>query len=398
RSPMDLEQATALAGALGVPLSALLPEEISLPYQIVRSDGPRAGALRRTSLVGSDGRTAWHPNPFYPLADLFVGRHLEPLFIRTEPPRHAAAPMLFAHHEQEFLSVLHGQIEFLIDTPAKRVRLELRQGDSIAFWSCLPHLAQSLDGKPAETLNVYVSSPGFPESGPFWLRPPSGSVLERGMDRAQLVGRRIRRLRGSAGLTTAELAGKLGVKPRRLQLAEEGTRTLPIEALLQLSRFFAHPLRELIGESARPPYYSVVRSEDIRKLPALTRRGLHAPPVTPDAPIFRPLAGGFPDRRMLPVMVEVQGTDAGPAPMHEHHGEEFLYVFEGRLELTIRVGGNEVTEVLRSGDSCYLDSSVPHSLHSHGHNPHSDTAVQALSVFWSPLGEDYLFVTDPASH
>ncbi len=381
-----------------VPLSALLPEEVSLPYQIVRSDDIRTSALRHSTLMGSDGRTAWHPNPFHPLANLFVGRHLEPLFIRTELPRGGPKPLLFAHHEQEFLCVLRGRIEFLMDTPDGRVELTLERGDTLAFWSCLPHLAQALDGEPAETLNVYASSPGFPESGPFWLRTPAESLVESGLDRAQSVGRRIQRLRVSAGLTISALAAALDVKSRRLELAEAGRRTLPISALLTLCRLFSHPLREIVGESARPPYFSVLRSADIPRQAPLRRRDARGARVASDTTVFRPLAVGFPDRRMLPVFIEIRGGSNEHAQMHEHHGEEFIYMYEGSLNLTIQVGGREATALLRSGDTCYLDSSVPHAITtSHGHNPHSDTVAQALAVFWSPLGENYLFETDSSA-
>lgn len=390
RRALDLDQALAIATALGQPLSALLPDEHSLPYQIVRADTPRDSGFRRIPLADADGRAAWHPNPVFPLADLFVGRHLEPLIIRTEPARDRSL-RLFAHHEQEFLCVLRGRIELVLDTPVGREQVELRQGDSLFFWSCLPHVARALDGAAAETLNVSLSSPSFQDSGPFWLRPASESIVDPHLSRAASVGRRIQRLRTSAGLSVAELAGRLNIRPRRLQLAESGVRTLPIDVLLRLSRLFSHPLRGIVGESARPPYFTVLRSEDIAKQSPLARRT----PIggTPAATRFRSLAPDFPARGMFPVLVQVPSEAAGTGSsiLHEHHGEEFIYVFEGRLEVRIRVGERQVTEILRSGDCCYLDSSVPHSIHSHADNPHRDTAVQALDVFWSPLGEDYLF-------
>ena len=187
--------------------------------------------------------------------------------------------------------------------------------------------------------NVYASSPGFPESGPFWLRTPAESLVESGLDRAQSVGRRIQRLRVSAGLTISALAAALDVKSRRLELAEAGRRTLPISALLTLCRLFSHPLREIVGESARPPYFSVLRSADIPRQAPLRRRDARGAHVASDTTVFHPLAVGFPDRRMLPVFIEIRGGSNEHAQMHEHHGEEFIYVYEGSLNLTIQVRG-----------------------------------------------------------
>lgn len=395
RRPLELEQVWAITGALGLSLTAILQESV-LPYQIVRADAPQGGNFRHIVGAGTDGRIRCHPNRVYLLADRFIGRHFEPLRIRTEPQHERTASILFSHHEQEFLCVLQGRIEFLLDTPAERVRIELSKGDTIFFWSCLPHLARALDGTPAETLNIWICSPIFPESGPFWLRPPSDSIIEPKLSRAESVGRRMRRLRIATGLSQGELAEQLGIQLNRLKAAEAGTRTLPVAVLMQLSRILSCPLRTITGETARPPYFYVLRSEEMRQQPALRRRRVPRGDNETDlGALFRPLAAGFPERGVFPVLVEI--TDRAPeeVPIHTHHGEEFIYVFEGRLELSIAVAGKTVTELLRSGDCCYLDSSVPHSVRSYGDNPHSRLTLQALDVFWSPLGEDYLFQPAP---
>jgi quercetin dioxygenase-like cupin family protein len=77
--------------------------------------------------------------------------------------------------------------------------------------------------------------------------------------------------------------------------------------------------------------------------------------------------------------------------MHEHHGHEFIYVLDGELELTTYIEQELVTVDLRGGDACYIDSSVPHLVRARTRNPFSETSAQVLDVFWSPLGEKYLF-------
>lgn len=68
-----------------------------------------------------------------------------------------------------------------------------------------------------------------------------------------------------------------------------------------------------------------------------------------------------------------------------------LYVLEGQLELTTYAEDKRVTETLRAGDSCFLDSSVPHMLRGQTKNPYSETGATVLDVFYCPLGESYLF-------
>ena len=48
-------------------------------------------------------------------------------------------------------------------------------------------------------------------------------------------------------------------------------------------------------------------------------------------------------------------------------------------------------DVLHAGDSCYIDSTVPHLLRSWTRNPYSETSAEVIDVFWCPLGESYLF-------
>ena len=96
---------------------------------------------------------------------------------------------------------------------------------------------------------------------------------------------------------------------------------------------------------------------------------------------------------MYPCLLRLLNVELETLTLHEHHGQEFMYVLEGELELITYAGSQRVTETLRAGDSCYLDSSVPHLLHSSTRNPYSETSAAVIDVFWCPLGEAYLFGT-----
>ena len=96
-------------------------------------------------------------------------------------------------------------------------------------------------------------------------------------------------------------------------------------------------------------------------------------------------------RPLSPIEVPANAGDFAPS---EHHGEEFIFVLEGQLVLTTLAEDKKVEEVLRAGDSCFLDASVPHALRGETRNPYSETSATVLDVFWCPLGETYLFLPE----
>ena len=61
---------------------------------------------------------------------------------------------------------------------------------------------------------------------------------------------------------------------------------------------------------------------------------------------------------MEPFLVTVPAKKEGDLEFNAHSGQEFVYVVEGRLEITL--GGNAV--VLSPGDSLYFDSQTRHAL------------------------------------
>ena len=94
---------------------------------------------------------------------------------------------------------------------------------------------------------------------------------------------------------------------------------------------------------------------------------------------------------MYPFLIRLLNVDIDTLTLHEHHGHEFIYVLDGELELRTYVGEELVTEILRPGDSCYLDSTVPHLVRGVTRSPYARLSAEVIDVFWSPLGEGYLF-------
>jgi mannose-6-phosphate isomerase-like protein (cupin superfamily) len=166
---------------------------------------------------------------------------------------------------------------------------------------------------------------------------------------------------------------------------------MPFEVVMTLARAFGKPLREFIGlAGVQSPYYCIRRSSDIASIPVRRRRTPVERPNVPPSKTCQPLIEDFAAKQMYPYFLRLLNVDLETLVHHEHHGQEFIYVLEGELELTT-YSGDSTPEILRAGDACYLDSTVPHLLRSWTRNPYSETSAEVIDVFWCPLGEDYLF-------
>ena len=69
---------------------------------------------------------------------------------------------------------------------------------------------------------------------------------------------------------------------------------------------------------------------------------------------YQDLAAGFQRRIMAPFLVTIEPTDS-PLTLNVHSGQEFNYVLEGEIELSV---GGHVTR-MRPGDSIMFDSLRP---------------------------------------
>ncbi len=381
----DLAQALAIAAALKVAIHALLPRDPRIPFQISRENELRSRPPRYRH--GPDGAG----NEFWELADLFIGRYLNPMFGRISRQRDDP-PALWQHHCEEFVFVLRGRIALTIDTPDGIVREELARGDSAYLRPDLPHALHALDDDGAETLQIQASASSPVEPGSAWVSPDERLGGPTPSDDLRRIGQRLRSLRQRHRWELDEVAKHVGLTVRQLERLETGERAVPLDRVLKFARLFGVPLGEVIEpRPGRRPFYSVQRVRDLEGIPSSTRRTPVDREHAPQSKTCQQLATTVPDRHMFPCFIRLLNVDINKLTMHEHHGHEFIYVLEGQLELTTYIEQELVTVELRPGDSCYIDSSVPHLVRAQTRNPFSETSAQVLDVFWSPLGEKYLF-------
>jgi transcriptional regulator with XRE-family HTH domain len=213
-----------------------------------------------------------------------------------------------------------------------------------------------------------------------------------GGDLQRQIGHRLRLLREIHGWSLERVARAANLTVTHIQRIERGERPMPVDAVLQLARAVGKPVREFMGlAAAEGPSYVLRRSSDIPGIPNRKRRTPVERPNVAASKTCQPLVAGFPAREMYPYFLRMLNVDRDMLTEHEHHGQEFIYVLEGELELITYAGGQQVRETIRAGDSCYIDSTVPHLLRSWTRNPYSETSAQVIDVFWCPLGEEYLF-------
>ncbi len=167
-------------------------------------------------------------------------------------------------------------------------------------------------------------------------------------DQIQEIASRIRALREIAGLSAESLAAELGVAPADYSGWESAAADIPVGVLHRIALRFSVDLTELIsGQAPRLHTYCLTRAG---KGPEVRRRSPYG---------YRSLAHNFIHKKAEPFLVEVGPESAEkPLELNAHPGQEFDYVVEGRL--LISVGGHELT--LEAGDSLYFDSGEPHGM------------------------------------
>jgi mannose-6-phosphate isomerase-like protein (cupin superfamily) len=193
------------------------------------------------------------------------------------------------------------------------------------------------------------------------------------------VARRLRELREACGTDAGELAASLGVPAEVYAGYEDGSQDIPISALYKVTGLLGADLTELLtGNSPKLDTYCVVRHGQglsVDRYPGYK---------------FKSVAFNFQHRKMEPLIVRLDaetdaGTDADAATgaagaantagaaceagatgvanaarahkgLVSHTGQEFNYVIEGTVRLTL--GKKDI--ILDKGDCCYFDPTIPH--------------------------------------
>ena len=159
---------------------------------------------------------------------------------------------------------------------------------------------------------------------------------------------RVKVLREIEDISPEALAGELGFDPLEYNQWESGEKDFPVGSLVEIAARFKVDLSELItGKTSKLTTFCLTRANEA---PEVSRRPMYG---------YWNLAYNFHRKKAEPFLVEASGeTESKPISLNTHPGQEFNYVLEGRL--LISISGHEME--LGPGDSVYYDSTEPHGM------------------------------------
>ena len=167
-------------------------------------------------------------------------------------------------------------------------------------------------------------------------------------DAIQQIGERLRGLRDVLDIPVEDIAQLCDLDIDTYLKMEEGEGELSISNLQKISKQYGIALDVLLfGEEPHMSQYFLTRNGQGM---SVERRKEYK---------YQSLASGFRGRTADPFMVTVEPKpDNHTWQANAHQGQEFNFVTEGRLELTI----GKKTLVLNPGDSIYFNATQPHCM------------------------------------
>jgi transcriptional regulator with XRE-family HTH domain len=259
------------------------------------------------------------------------------------------------------------------------------------FWSYLPHCIRSTGSGAALCVHLLYAAHGASESE--FTDGTMAAVYFQDVSHKSLtvqIASKIRSLREARGMAASDFAQSLGIGVRQLKELELGRRPLALDLLLRVCRELRKPPEYFLASTlVDRPFSYVLRASALASQPVQKRRVGDASRDPLGA--FKPLAQGFGNRGMYPYYVKLRPSQEAVPTLYENHGQEFAYVLNGEVTLHTLDEGSRITERLSAGDSCFLDSTVPHRFVGVELSPYEQSGAEVINVFWCPLGENYLF-------
>jgi transcriptional regulator with XRE-family HTH domain len=172
------------------------------------------------------------------------------------------------------------------------------------------------------------------------------------------LGKRIRELRKERGMTLAEVSKKSGVALATLSRIETGNMTGTFRSHMKIAKTFGMAL---------PEFYS-----EMDKLVSMQRKADYADLFIPDRKVSSViLTKDISDKKMLPTLIQLKPDTKTQAERFKKGAEKFIYVLQGKIEITI----DETNNILEEGATLYFDASHKHYIRNIG-----DTQTEYLCV------------------
>lgn len=173
-------------------------------------------------------------------------------------------------------------------------------------------------------------------------------------------GTKVKDLRAARGWTRETLAQATGQTPEFIVQVENDELTPPVSFLLGLARAFQVDPADFLREEQKAAI------QDQRTKAFVTRTQNYS---------YQTLTPGAENERLRAFRITIEPRESHQPVAYKHDGEEFIYVMEGELELTL---GHKAHH-LKPLESIHFNSNTPHQLKSL-----SDQPTVCLVVLYTP--------------
>jgi transcriptional regulator with XRE-family HTH domain len=157
------------------------------------------------------------------------------------------------------------------------------------------------------------------------------------------LGRRLKALRASRGLSLKEVAAETGLSASFISMVETGRNEITVGRLVTMADFYEVGLSDLIPERDR-------------KQPVVLRRDSRSVLESPDRNVRTELLASWNHGDMTGGFVHFD-VDAELTELTPHAGPEFVTVLAGQLSIQF---SDDTAVVLREGDSVWFEASRRH--------------------------------------
>ncbi len=181
------------------------------------------------------------------------------------------------------------------------------------------------------------------------------------------VGERIKRFREDSGISLKEMEERTGLSSAVLSQIENHLVSPPLGTLIRVAKalnvrpahfFDEHPDRS----------FTLIRKDERKTVSRFaSKRGVGY------GYAYESLGHDMKGRHMEPFLVTLEPCVVQSPRPSAHDGEEFLFVLEGEVRLTL----GEHSDLLQPGDAVYYHSSIPHLVQCAG-----ETQARILAVIY----------------
>jgi len=196
-------------------------------------------------------------------------------------------------------------------------------------------------------------------------------TMENKDDLARRIGSKVKELRKESGLTQKRLAEATGLSPGLLSRIENGLAMPSIPTLDLISNTLKAEIGYFFQDQGEKGY--IITNPGNRRV-VVSKSGPHER-VAYELEL---LAEGMKNPFMEPAIVTHVGEEE-EVEARIHDGQEFMYVLEGRMKLTL--GSKEF--ILRNGNAAYWNGTVPHKGISLGRKPAKALHVHLIPGRWT---------------